>query len=174
MFPFDDVIMTQHKFMILCPRDTMCPLGHHWVGLWLATFRPQAIIRICDYIRNSFATALRNHMWWNMCQKQISRAGTGVYTPQISRHYLNQCWHIVNTSLRNNCINIWIKIQLFPYKNIFENVFCKVVAILSRHQYGNSINGSVKQKGHARVFSIMKRPTPAKAVWFCRLVTCQR
>ena len=51
------------------------------------------------------------------------------------RHYLNQCWNIVNWTLRN-------KLQwkfnrnsnIFIHKNAFESVVCEMAAILSRPQ----------------------------------------
>ena len=48
-------------------------------------------------------------------------------------HYLNQCWNIVNSNLRNklqwnNKQNSFIFIQ----ENAFENVVCEMTAILSR------------------------------------------
>ena len=48
----------------------------------------------------------------------------------VPNHYLNQCWNIVNwtprTKLQNSCI--------FIQENPFQNVICKMAAILSRPQ----------------------------------------
>ena len=55
-------------------------------------------------------------------------------------HYLNQCWNIVNWTLRNKLQwnfnpNSYIFIQL----NTFENVICRMASILSRPQFINSL-----------------------------------
>ena len=59
--------------------------------------------------------------------------------PGWTSHYLNQCWNIVNWSLRNKLQwnfnrNSYISIQ----ENAFESVVCEMVAILSWPQCVNS------------------------------------
>ena len=48
-------------------------------------------------------------------------------------HYLNQCWLIVNWTLRNKLQwNSSRNTKFFIHENAFENVVCEMVAILSR------------------------------------------
>ena len=53
-------------------------------------------------------------------------------------HYLNQCWNIVNWTIRNkfqlNCYRNW---KIFSQENAFENVVWKMAAIMSRPQCVN-------------------------------------
>ena len=53
-------------------------------------------------------------------------------------HYLNQCWNIVNSNIRNKFQ--WHRktnSNIFVQENAFENVVCEISAILSRHPYVN-------------------------------------
>ena len=62
-------------------------------------------------------------------------------------HYLNQCWNIVNWTLRN-------KLQwkfnrnsnIFIYENAHENVVCEMASILSWPQFVNTLFSVVKCK----------------------------
>ena len=48
-------------------------------------------------------------------------------------HYLNQCWNIVNWTLSNKLqLNLNRNINIFVDENAYENVVCKIAAILSR------------------------------------------
>ena len=50
-------------------------------------------------------------------------------------HYLNQCWNIVNFNLRNKLQwNINRNSYIFIQENAFENVVCKISAIMSQPQ----------------------------------------
>ena len=51
------------------------------------------------------------------------------------RHYLNQCWNIVNSTSRNKILwNLNRNSYVFIQDNAFENIVCKMVAISSRPQ----------------------------------------
>ena len=51
-------------------------------------------------------------------------------------HYLNQCWNIVNWTLRNkHPWNFSQKLNFFIQENVFENVVCEMAAILSRGRW---------------------------------------
>ena len=53
-------------------------------------------------------------------------------------HYMNQWWNVVNWNLRNKLLwNSYRNSYIFIQENAFENVVCKMVAILSRHQCVN-------------------------------------
>ena len=50
-------------------------------------------------------------------------------------HYLNQCWNIVNWTLRNKCQwNFNQNSSIFIQANAFENVICEMASILSQPQ----------------------------------------
>ena len=50
-------------------------------------------------------------------------------------HYLNQCWVIVNWTLRNKLQwNFNRNYNIFIQENAFENFVCEMAAILSQHQ----------------------------------------
>ena len=54
----------------------------------------------------------------------------------VPSHYLNQCWNIVNQTLRNKLL--WKSIpntKLFIHENTFENVICEMAAILFRGRW---------------------------------------
>ena len=53
-------------------------------------------------------------------------------------HHLNQCWLIVNWTLKNKFQwNLNKNSSIFVRKNAFENIVCEMVAILARPQYVN-------------------------------------
>ena len=55
-------------------------------------------------------------------------------------HYLNQCWIIVNWTLRNKLqSNLNQNSKIFIQENAFESVVCETAAILSRPQYVNGL-----------------------------------
>ena len=55
-------------------------------------------------------------------------------------HYLNQCWNIVNWTLRNKRHwNLNQNLYIFIQENGFENVVWKMAAILSRPQCVNTL-----------------------------------
>ena len=56
-------------------------------------------------------------------------------------HYPNQCWRIVNWTLRDKRQwNFNQNTKFFIHENAFENIVCKMVAILSR---GRWVNGDL-------------------------------
>ena len=64
-------------------------------------------------------------------------------------HYLNQCWVIVNWTMRNKIQwNFNRNTKLFFHENTSENIVCEKAAILSRARYVNfsfsimAVNGS--------------------------------
>ena len=53
-------------------------------------------------------------------------------------HYQNQCWNIVNKTLRNELQWIFCRnSNIFIQENAFESVVCEKAAILSRPQWVN-------------------------------------
>ena len=66
-------------------------------------------------------------------------------------HYLNQCWDIVNWTLRNKLQwNFNQNTNIFIQKNAFENIVCETVAILFRPQCVKIAMPSAEE-GHACV-----------------------
>ena len=56
-----------------------------------------------------------------------------------SSHYLNQCWNIVNWTLRNKLQwNLSRNSNIFFQKNALENVVCVIASISSRPQWVNN------------------------------------
>ena len=63
------------------------------------------------------------------------------------RHYLNQCWNIVNWILRNKFQwNFNRYSNIFIPENAFENVVCEMASILSWPQCVNTL--TARQNGH--------------------------
>ena len=64
------------------------------------------------------------------------------------RHYLNQCWNIVNWTLRNKLQwNLNRNSYIFIHENAFENIVCKIAAIC----LGLNVLTSVSNYHHYRV-----------------------
>ena len=58
-------------------------------------------------------------------------------------HYLNQCWVLVNWTLRNKLQrNFNQNTKLFIHKSASENIVCEMVAILSRGRWVNRPQGN--------------------------------
>ena len=62
-------------------------------------------------------------------------------------HYQNQCWDIVNLTLRNKLQwNIYRNSYIFIQENAFEYVIWEMAAILSQPQCVNTLYYSIKQQ----------------------------
>ena len=60
--------------------------------------------------------------------------------PMAPSHHLNQCWNIVNWTLRNKLRwNFSRNSNIFFQKNAHENVVCVIASISSRPQWVNSL-----------------------------------
>ena len=60
-----------------------------------------------------------------------------------SSHYINQCWTIVNCTLRNKLhSNLNRNSYIFSPENSFENIVTKIAVILSRPQWVKTIHYS--------------------------------
>ena len=59
----------------------------------------------------------------------------------VPSHYLNQCWVIVNWTLRNKLQwNFNQNTKLFIHKNAFQNIVCQMAAILSKGRWVKTEN----------------------------------
>ena len=59
----------------------------------------------------------------------------GFFAWSAQGHYLYQCWNIVNSNLRNKIQwNLKQNSNILIQENAFENIVCKMVAILSNKQ----------------------------------------
>ena len=70
----------------------------------------------------------------HICVSDLTRIGSdnGLSAPS---HYQNQCWNIVNKTLRNKLQWIFSRnSNIFIQENAFESVVCEKMAILSRPQ----------------------------------------
>ena len=73
----------------------------------------------------------------HICVSELTIIGSDNSWPAPS-HYLNQCWNIVNWTLRNKLQWIFNRNSyIFIHENAFENVVCEMAAILSRPQCVN-------------------------------------
>ena len=55
---------------------------------------------------------------------------------RATSHYLNQCWTVVNCTLRNKLQHISNRnTNLFIHENISENIVCEMTSILSRERW---------------------------------------
>ena len=81
-------------------------------GTWLNSLRPS----------NAYMHQYTNHHWF----------GQWLVAWSVPSHRLNQCWNIVNWTLRNKLQwNFIINSYVFIQENAFENGIWKMVAILS-------------------------------------------
>ena len=108
-------------------------LGWWGEGVWLGTDHK---IRTDPY--PNLIPALANLCWlthWgrvtHICISKIAIVGSDNGLAPARRHYLNQCWNIVNWTLGNKFQwNLNRNLYTFIQENVFENVW-KMAAILS-------------------------------------------
>ena len=78
-------------------------------------------------------------------------------------NYLNQCWVIVNWTLRNqHQWNFYENIKLFSHENASENIVCEMAAIFSMGRWVNDINIGAC---HPAVITETTRTTWTPAFW---------
>ena len=92
--------------------------------------------------RYAFSFDLSHWGRMHICVTKLTIIGSdnGLRAWSAPSHYLNKCWNIVNSNLRNNLQwtlnrNSYISIQ----ENVFENIVCKMAAILSGPQCINPL-----------------------------------
>ena len=71
----------------------------------------------------------------HICVANLTIIGSDNGSWSAPSHYLNQCWNIVNWTLRSKlqCNFNWIS-NIFIQENALENVVCEMASILSRPQ----------------------------------------
>ena len=91
-----------------------------WVTKWLVnSLRPS----------DAYMRQLTNHHWFRWW----------LVTWPAPNHYLNQCWNIVNWTIRNKLQwNLNRNSNIFIQENAFESVICEMAAILSQPQCVNT------------------------------------
>ena len=91
-----------------------------WVMIWLNSLRPS----------DAYMRQWSNQHWFRQWLVAWSAPS----------HYQNQCWNIVNKTLRNKLQwNLHQNSYIFIQENAFENVVWKTAAILSRPQCVNTL-----------------------------------
>ena len=110
---------------------------------WLSWGGNRMWMDLTLYVLKGFLTHWGQVM--RICVSKIShhwfRQGLGACL--APSYYLNQCWLIVSWSLGNDIQwNFNQKFNIFIPENVFENVICKMMAILSRPQCVDDINYS--------------------------------
>ena len=144
-----------HVFVLypmLCSRISCARVRNFENVIWSVTMYSKSwIVKKCKNNKPCFHYFALNY---NICDAQemvLPHWGwvTHIYVGKLTNHwlrwwlvawpapshYLNQCWNIVNWSLRNKlqwnsnrCSNIFIE------ENTFENVVCEMLSISSRPQ----------------------------------------
>ena len=92
-------------------------------------------VRLFSYLRVNLENLwdvllLCNHL---NCKYKFMFSGEKRSLHSAASHYLNQCWVIVNWTLRNKIQ--WSfnqSIKIFIHENASENIVCEMAAILSR------------------------------------------
>ena len=75
----------------------------------------------------------------HICVGKLTSIGSDNGLLPGRRHYLNQCWNIVNWTLQNNLQwNFNRNSNIFIQENALENVVCEMASILSQSQWVNS------------------------------------
>ena len=77
--------------------------------------------------------------WWPVAclthWGRVMHKCVGNLTIIVSDNYLNQCWNIVNWTLKSRIQwNFNLYLNIFIQEKAFENVVCEMAAILSRPQ----------------------------------------
>ena len=76
----------------------------------------------------------------HICINNLAIIGldNGLFTLSVPSHYLNQCWNIVNWTLRNqHQRNFHLNSNIFIHQNASESGVCEMAAILSWPQCVN-------------------------------------
>ena len=136
------------------PVLTYCKLDHAAQNLF--TFRSNTNSSFIDHaIKNFFLKwwPVSPSMWWTslISMWRWRQLTYGAIYPReiyiyicvcvcvcVPSHYLNQCWNIVDSNLRNKLQwNPRRNSFIFILENAFENVVCEMASIRSRSQWVN-------------------------------------
>ena len=94
------------------------------------------------------ATYLRQWIGWALAQIMTCRIFG-------SKHYLNQCWIIVNWTLRNKLHwNFDQNTKQFIHENVSENIVCEMATILARGTWVN-IHNSTNCTSHIKNYIVI-------------------
>ena len=114
-----------------CNHKSLCALGQdlHALGIWAhlnvkpcCSYGYLSSMRLSDKYMHQKLTIIGSDNQW-------------LITRSAPRHYLNQCWYIINWTLRNKLQwNFNWNSYIFIQENAFENLVWKMVAILSQPQ----------------------------------------
>ena len=103
-------------------------LSKQWWGWWFETPLCPSWRHCNEELINAFKIKFQTTNGWDL-------ATSGGVTWSTSSHYLNQCWNIVNSDIRNRLQwNLKRNSYIFIQENAFENVVCEMVTMLSRPQ----------------------------------------
>ena len=93
----------------------------------------------------------------HICVSKVNIIGSdnGLSAPS---HYLNHCWNIVNRTLRNKLQwNFNQNLYIFIQENAFDNVVCKIGAILSRRQWATKLRIKCSKTTKRLIFGISQK-----------------
>ena len=123
-------------------------ISQHWFRWWLGAIRQQAITwadidpELCHHMvslgHNELTHLLVPHICVGGYGQHWFRQWLVAYS--VPSHYLNQCWVIINWTLRNKLqLNFDQNKKLFIHENASENIICEMAAMLSRRRRVNSL-----------------------------------
>ena len=119
-----------YKITMGCQGASIIYLSHMTNGIfcenWVNIIAADALLTHLPLVPHRCIREL-THLWWWLVAWS---------TPS---HYLNQCWHIVNWTLRNKLQwNSNQNTKLFIHENAFQNVIWEMAAILFRRRWVNA------------------------------------
>ena len=155
---FGPVIITS-AFPVLCICDV------HFFKMWIWLLYQQ----LSNAIQNAFNNGHHSTLAFSS-SPLVPHMDQHYNAYSAPNHYLNQCWVIVNYTLRNKLLwNFNLNTKFFIYENAPEIIACKMVAILSRpHFYQTRSAWSVDQgsnKNHSPAYNFAPTVTKFCVMW---------
>ena len=143
----------RYSYSSLCTGLLHCPWGSHTIAHWLSQWQrcnPEGyrwklpvskmhqFFLIISTIKETQTVPLPVNLKSQNQIPKIKRFASRLVIWSTSSHYLNQCWNIFNSNLRNKVQwNLKRYSYIFIQENVFENVICEMAVLLSRPQCVN-------------------------------------
>ena len=128
-FPVGDIVfVTTDFFFHMSHNDKILIIKHVFIAVW----RISSLGPLCWQVLTHWGRVT------HICVSQLTIIGSdnGLVAWPAPSHYLNQCWNIVNKTLRNKLQWIFSRnYNISIQENVFESVVCEKAAILSRPQW---------------------------------------
>ena len=162
----------EDHFWIADPN--MCGSQYIWRILWSQILVAELFVYITSTRVDLYSHQILLTHWGrvrHICVSKITIIGSdnGLSPPS---HYLNQCWDIVNLTLKNKLQwNIHWHSYISIQENAFENVVCEMSAILSRPQCVNTLVG---ERSGCYLKLVIFNPYHGYFLWNCSQVNATR